>query len=202
MRLQTQPWASGCARCASPPRRTPAGGACSLVVTLGSSKRAFRVLSEYFSTRKGPFEAKTGLKWRSPLCTRGKFNAMWDNLLAPLKPDPSRPRGHGLFRPHGFPVVAPSSNGPLHPGYPDRGTGDQLGPPPLLYCAGRRVSHGGGQLADLTISLANFGERARTPGFSWCSDLRRGRRRRWIAWPRFGPTMSKYVSHATYMNNP
>ena len=55
-----------------------------MVVTLGASKLAFRVLSDYFSP---PVEAKTRLKFRTPLCTL-EFDKMLITLLEPLNLDP------------------------------------------------------------------------------------------------------------------
>ena len=84
----------------------PADGVCNLV----APKRAFRVLSEYFSTQKVPSEAKTGLKFEPPLCTWRDFEKMWDTLLAPPKLDPPSTPTRSLPAAW-FPGPGPSSSG-------------------------------------------------------------------------------------------
>ena len=152
----------------------PAEGVCSLVVTLGAPKRAFRDMSEYFKTRKQPFEAKTGLRFMSPLCTRTAFEAMWVKLLDPLKLDKPLHTETDLSGPivsRSWPIVEWAK---YVAGTPALAKEIDWSLPLLFIVRGDGYPTAGVSWTNLVISLANFGERARTPGFLWVLGLAAG----------------------------
>ena len=152
----------------------PAEGVCSLVVTLGAPKRAFRDMSEYFKTRKQPFEAKTGLRFMSPLCTRKAFEAMWVKLLDPLKLDKPLHTETDLSGPivsRSWPIVEWAK---YVAGTPALAKEIDWSLPLLFIVRGDGYPTAGVSWTNLVISLANFGERARTPGFLWVLGLAAG----------------------------
>ena len=152
----------------------PADGACSLIVTLGAPKRAFRKMSEYFSTRKVPFEAATGLNFLSPLCTRGEFDAQWDKFLAPLELDTPKfgdTVSAGRMVSRSWSIVKWAKYIQDTPALECEIDWTR----PLLFIVrGDGYPTAGHSWTNLTISLANFGERARTPGFLWLVGLAAG----------------------------
>ena len=152
----------------------PADGACSLIVTLGAPKRAFRKMSEYFSTRKEPFEAATGLNFLSPLCTRGEFDAQWDKFLAPLELDTPKfadTVSAGRMVSRSWSIVKWAKYIQDTPALECEIDWTR----PLLFIVrGDGYPTAGHSWTNLTISLANFGERARTPGFLWLVGLAAG----------------------------
>jgi hypothetical protein len=145
-----------------------------LLVSLRAPKRTFRTLQQFFGKSvEERFEAATGLRFARPLCSEAAFNQAWRELLEPFQLDPpawvETARG---------PLVAVSwplqSWAEYISSQPDLAEHIGWDSPLLFVVRGDGYPTAGAEWTNLTISLANFGEHARSPSFLWLIGLAAG----------------------------
>ena len=148
----------------------PGDGACELLITMNAPKRAFRALSRYFSARMREFKAGSPFgPLKRPICSRAAFTEAWASFARALT------LGHVEYR-EGPPLTVG-----LH--WPLQRWAEYINSRPTLFNAldfskplhfivrGDGYPTAGSSWAALTITLANFGEDARSPAYTWLIGL-------------------------------
>jgi hypothetical protein len=150
----------------------PGDGACELLITMNAPKQAFRALSEYMSERVNVIQALPDMRDITvprPMCTRNAFEAAWRDSANALNLAPTRfVEG---------PPVCVALEWPLHEwaayitSRPTLLEALDFTQPLTFIVRGDGYPTSGESWANLTISLTNFGEKARSPAFLWLIGL-------------------------------
>uniref|UniRef100_A0A7S1IVP5 Uncharacterized protein n=1 Tax=Eutreptiella gymnastica TaxID=73025 RepID=A0A7S1IVP5_9EUGL len=148
----------------------PGDGACELLISMSAPKRAFRVLSKYFGQRTAAFTREKGWQGiKRPICSHAAFRAAWRRFAAALTLGPT------LYNPG--PPLYVAVYWPVH------NWAEYINSrPPLLehldftqplgfILRGDGYPTAGASWTLITVSLTNFGEKARSPSFLWCIGL-------------------------------